>query len=547
MSITVSDCLKLSALREAKVVAGHGGLNKIVSGVSVLEYADASLLTDGLFLGNELIISALTSIKDNVDEQCRIIRRLHEGGEVGLILYYLGVFVLSLDKRVLQTADELDFPIICMPESRFDLRYSEAISEILELVIKDQMKETYFVTGIINRITQLQKGQQTIGAVMRMLSDRLHCTLLLANHNMEQRGFATWPMASRWTYKEILNSYMKNKQFLPSENPVCTKINDVTVYINHIPVSIENSPVMYLISVNENHPLPMYHLKQAAEVIQIFINNWQYDFRIEDSYALVNAILEDDPMRMRRIAKSLNIDVASIHTMWVVKEKNLKTGTELKLQARQNSAINRAIITRSFLLGYRRVVLVEAINDTVVAFMNDSPFPDNDKLEIDFMEMLSEKCDDIYLITCNNLLTTTDVHYAYLLIDDYLETCHKIYPHKRIINLHELQFAKECVSVLESGEDNIANHLLPLTPLNGQLPLKPLQVKEDNNELIDTLTVYLLDAQNSVPKTGELLFLHKNTVKYRINKIKELIGYDFLKMPSFYKLYLAVALYRLLK
>ena len=39
MAITVSDCLRLPSLREAKVVAGHKGLNKFVTTVSVLEYA----------------------------------------------------------------------------------------------------------------------------------------------------------------------------------------------------------------------------------------------------------------------------------------------------------------------------------------------------------------------------------------------------------------------------------------------------------------------------------------------------------------------------
>lgn len=538
MSIMVSDCLNLSALREAKVVAGHRGLNKIVSSVSVLEYADISLLVDGLFLGNELIISALVSIKDDVEAQCRLIHRLHEVGEVGLILYYTVIFVLCLDRRLIQTADELDFPLICMPENRFDFRYSEAISEILGLVIKDQMKETYFVTGIIDRITQLQEKQQTIGAVMRMLSDRLHCTLLLANHNMEQRGFAAWPMASRWAYKEILDEYLQNQQLPPLESSVCIKINDITLYINHISITFETEPIMYLIAVNEYHPLLVYHLKQAAEVIQIFINNWQYDFGIADSYALMQAILEDDPPRMRRVAKALNIDVSSIHTMWALKEVGTKGSASNELQQKQNLRIKRTMITKSFLQEHRKLVLVDTVNDSVIAFMNDSPFHDGDDgLEKTFMEVLRYKDQDSLLVVCTNLMTTSDVRNAYTLLQTCLDTCHRIYPYKRIIYLHELQFAEQCMSILEQGEALTENYLVPL---------KPLQSQEDSNELIDTLSAFLLDAQCNMQQTGERLFLHKNTVKYRINKIKQRIGYDISKMPGAYKLYLAVALYRLI-
>lgn len=87
MSISVADCLQLPALREASVIAGHGGLCQSVSSVSVLEYARISALAEELFLGNELILSAFTSVMDNVDEQISAIHRLHEVGEVGLVLY----------------------------------------------------------------------------------------------------------------------------------------------------------------------------------------------------------------------------------------------------------------------------------------------------------------------------------------------------------------------------------------------------------------------------------------------------------------------------
>ena len=49
MSVTVSDLLKLPSLRQAKVIAGHGGLSKIVSSVSVLESTDPGVLVDEVF------------------------------------------------------------------------------------------------------------------------------------------------------------------------------------------------------------------------------------------------------------------------------------------------------------------------------------------------------------------------------------------------------------------------------------------------------------------------------------------------------------------
>ena len=52
-------------------------------------------------------------------------------------------------------------------------------------------------------------------------------------------------------------------------------------------------------------------------------------------------------------------------------------------------------------------------------------------------------------------------------------------------------------------------------------PLEPLLHTDSTiqEDLLATLSVYLLDAQANVSRTAELLYLHKNTVKYRLHKI----------------------------
>ena len=45
MSVTVEDLLKLPSLGGAKVAAGKSGLKKVVTSISVLEYANPQMLT----------------------------------------------------------------------------------------------------------------------------------------------------------------------------------------------------------------------------------------------------------------------------------------------------------------------------------------------------------------------------------------------------------------------------------------------------------------------------------------------------------------------
>ncbi|MBQ4339672.1 MAG: PucR family transcriptional regulator ligand-binding domain-containing protein, partial [Firmicutes bacterium] len=106
MSVTVSDLLNLPSLKQAKVVAGSGGLNKIVSTISVLETVDPSILIDGLFsqgeyFGSEIVITGFINCINDVDCQCANIKRLAEGGDVGIILFYVGIYRPKIDQRLI--------------------------------------------------------------------------------------------------------------------------------------------------------------------------------------------------------------------------------------------------------------------------------------------------------------------------------------------------------------------------------------------------------------------------------------------------------------
>ena len=87
MSLTVRKILELPSLRGATVVAGENALERTVSSVSVLEYSTPNEKQHRLFEainfeGNELVITAFTSICQDSKAQMEVIHRLAEAGEV---------------------------------------------------------------------------------------------------------------------------------------------------------------------------------------------------------------------------------------------------------------------------------------------------------------------------------------------------------------------------------------------------------------------------------------------------------------------------------
>ena len=73
-----------------------------------------------------------------------------------------------------------------------------------------------------------------------------------------------------------------------------------------------------------------------------------------------------------------------------------------------------------------------------------------------------------------------------------------------------------------------------------------LQADREYQELLNTACVYLLDCDSSVTRTAQALFLHINTIKYRLQRISDLLGYRLGKMPETIELYRSAAIYRLL-
>ena len=128
MSLTVETCMNLPAFRYAKIVAGKGGVNQSVNSITVLEYSDVDVISSDLFLNHEMCITAFSSIKDDVNAQCAIVRRMKEIGVCAIVLYYVGIFVPYLDERLIKTADDVNLPLICMPFNRFDFRYAPPLA-----------------------------------------------------------------------------------------------------------------------------------------------------------------------------------------------------------------------------------------------------------------------------------------------------------------------------------------------------------------------------------------------------------------------------------
>lgn len=530
MSVTVADLLKLPSLRNAHLVAGRGGVEKPVSSISVLEYADPDPIQNELFqnvefYGSEIVITGFMNIPRNVEAQCINIRRLAAAGEVGLILFYVGVFMPKVDQALLDLADELDFPLIVMPEHQMSQRYSEVICEVMETIFKDQNSAAGLVGDILQRISLLPEHQRTMDAVLRLLSDRIRASAALADSSRHVLSAANWPRTLELKPEEVLPAL----SVLPESYGAPMELEDGSSLLYRCTLSDTVTSGMELFLRKEGSPLPPETVRQSAEVVRLSVNLWSRGHDREVMGELVRAILRDEPLKMRRLADIFSVDVASIHSMWLlhsVPGQEERSGREVLPLAEE--ILSHACNT----------LVVDHYEGDLVIFMDwAETAPGAASMAEAFCGQLRAVGSEAILTICQDLPTTADVRRAYLTIRDSLEDAVRIWPGRRYYTLQEMTFAQTCRETVDQGEEAIARAVSPLVSL---------QRHREGAELVRTLQVYLLDSGSSVAQSAELLFLHKNTVKYRMQQINGRLGHPAGKLPEMFALYTACAVERLL-
>lgn len=512
MSITVEETLKVPALKNAKVVAGRDSLMRKISSITVLEYTEPhdDFFSSMEFNGGELVISSFVQVKDDVEAQKRIIRRLSDVGEVGLILYYVGVYMPKVSEELIEYADSLGFIIIVMPEGRLNLRYSDVISDVMEAIFSSRNRADMYLADIIEDIACLPDSLMSFATVLRMLRDRLRCSLVLTNQNGEVEAMSSWPKGNEEALREMFE-----RNAIPQ-----------SYWTGSVEVRRRKGSSYRLVFLAENGAsISSEAINQAGDTVHLFLNLWNKGDEEAVISELVDAIISDNPIKMRRLASIFNIDVRVLDSMWILRRKDNRPYTEKELNLFKDRL--PATIAKP---------IVDISDGKIILFLaSKNRFKETEELA----SFMMEKSTDSHLFTFYRLRDTSHARHCVHLEEKAHESAKTIFPQKKVFSSQDLVFAYGIMSEMEKGEDHI-NEILTM--------IEPLYKQEDSikTDLIDTLGVYLLDAGHSVQKTADIMGVHVNTIKYRIKKLEETLSVSSTECVAVNILSCAVALYRLI-
>jgi purine catabolism regulator len=130
LGLTVGEALQIKPLAGARVLAGSGGLDRVIEYVTVVDAPDAA---DWL-RGGEFVLTTAYSVKDTPEGQVDLIERLIKAGAAGLGIK-LRRFIDALSDEALASAERANFPIVELP---FEVAWADIITPVLGEVLQRQ-------------------------------------------------------------------------------------------------------------------------------------------------------------------------------------------------------------------------------------------------------------------------------------------------------------------------------------------------------------------------------------------------------------------------
>lgn len=529
MKLTVNDALKLQPLCLSTVIAGKRGVGREIQSVTLIEIPDRTE-----FLQPHLLaISSLYAVSKDVEAQLSLIRLLNEFNGCGLIVFNVGIVVKNIHPRLIELCDELDFPLMTMP---LEISYYQVIEAVMDQLLEHQSQKLEASISLYEAfMDQLLDSRDEYSSMLGILEKNISHSILLFNHNQKCVYAASGLPDETLTHqlvKEIQAGLGRSAEGLPMEERVAA-INGTPYLL--APVVNKHTYYGTLVVVGMESPTDLDRLAlsqtQKALCVAAFgnVRMDEYCERMRTEYLrdLLQGNYGNEELIISQ-GRELDYDVQNICCVIAAAPFACESGEE------------RTLVLNSLYLHARRIMpedIVAFVDDKVVILCNHNGRSDFMQPARSISAAVEASCGHAPSIGVGSMCATVrDIPISYRRAADVILLSSRIYNAPRCeshagMRLYDLLLN----SINEAEAARIVNTLLE--------PLRRYD-KTYNANLEQTFCA-LLENNGSTAQVAETMFLHKNTVLQRRNKIVSLYKGDPFNSPERLQFELALLLQRI--
>lgn len=513
--LTVADAIRRPLFQHAEVVAGGRGLSRPVRWVHVLESADT-----GKYLnGGELILSTGLGFGEAREKRLDYLSELIRRKAVGLCIE-LGPYIPHIPDDMLELADHHEFPLIVFHEP---VRFVDITLDLHEHLINRQMEALRKLESYSRSLQQLSLQAQGIPKVLQHFQAAAQTQVFLYAPDGAPQFVPALPQSVQTELIELMRTS------LPQEPTAETSAGFLSLSekkrIVYQPITAMGHLLAYVGMVLYERNADEYLLLTLDNTVhalaQILMRNM---FAEEQTRATENRLFDDlianRPMPEEQMRSLLGISGTGkpplYHTLIMSFDRKQADHAD-SLPPHDLIAVFRSLFERS---GFRPYIRCTG-NRFYFLVVEQHPVADHRRLLEKAMKDVNRICREVMgaqtkiwfgVGRTGRRLADAGKHLAEA--EQALAFQHESNsPFFADLGLFRLLFHVPHEPVLKSF---IHDYLGPLMAHD----------EEHGTQLIHTLRVYL-DAHLSKQEAAEKLFIHRQTLYHRLDKIAECLGEDY--------------------
>lgn len=533
--ITIKDILNANVFNSGEVLAGSKGLLNEVSTITVAEVPDAA----SWLRGGELVCSTAFFISNQVSHQQDWIESLINNGASALAIKtsrFLGV----VPNGIIEVAERNNFPIISLPH---EITWPVVIESFMNFFMNERMKVMQQVEEVQSDLIQLILEHKGIEVICNKIASLVGNPIVLEDARMQliavgtdSEDEAVHPQAmidtrlsESFQAKLLQSKFYKNIKSGVIEEKWETYIPNNERPIRNITIPIYTNKSIYgFISVLEwNKPYSLVDLLVLNNSTNVLALHLMQQYLNEKTSRKKNLALIEDIIHGKIHTQilyeydSLNINLSN--PMMCVMIEYVDSDEANSFWDRTEELIYRIIKSN---LGKEFGQVIVGNEGSVFTILLSYSAKKIDKVTESLRKSLEKVVAELESHFGKQMFhvgvgrahpTLKQVGKSYKEANNALSIMKK-FTWKGPILFYETIGIYRIFSMIEDNKairdfcDDLLGDLIHYDQENG-------------NNLIETLHIYLL-CDCGIKETAQKLFLHPNTVAYRVKRIKQIIKYD---------------------
>lgn len=521
MGLTIKEMLKADYFKDFRVLAGHGGLDKQIQGIAILDAPDGFNWTHG----KELILTSGYLYKHNPD-----LLKNHTKTESFRHISGMGIkldrYLHEIPEGVQEAFEENNVPLIYIPNQP---SWMDIMNQLNVLVMNKNIKQ-FRMTGIsLKDFSNLDYQTRKINKILSEMENEMKFPAMIYDVSTGKTNYSSSNFVNLMGDLKLAD--LLKPSFDVTDEVLCDNLQMIRYRFTDdrydrpyswitIPITVDDTVKAYFVVVEATGLIDyfdQYALRIGFLLLQSSYEQILVAQSVEDSgfKAFIHDIVRGNLTDQRSISKTaldIGLDPSAVHytVLMANKEKGESAlAGEYELRAIINSCVSH--------LPFRMTILD---NHCLFLFESDKTLSPEKNIRLiqKALEDVSKKITaklgikEIVFSIFDYPGTIFDIGRNYERCLQTIEMGRLLYPSESFLKYSDLG----AFAWLNVQEDEIQMM---------SMGLKNLVDSPHYKEHLEILKVYL-ESRMNYSLTAKTLFMHINTVRKRIEEINDLINFD---------------------